>query len=214
MLKAFIPVALALLLPACSSVMQDATCYDAYAEGDRLEEEARGRRVASTYEEFVASDDYRTSRDIWRGRALEQYAPQNSRVEVLLEEQRGRLYINGQIAMDFPVCSGRVGGSETPRGTFRITQKVKEYRSNRYGFYVDARGDFVKGGAVAGIPGPEGTQFKGSRMPYWMRFNGAIGMHVGDVHREGESHGCVRVPEEACSQLFEKLAIGSVVVVK
>ncbi len=214
MLKALLPVALSLLFAACSSVTQQSARYDAYAEGDRLEEEARGKKLAFTYEDFVASAEYRTSRDIWRGRALEQYDPQNSRVEVLLDEQRGRLYINGKIAMDFPVCSGRIGGSETPRGAFRITQKEKEYRSNRYGFYVDAQGDFVKGGAVAGKPGPAGSQFKGSRMPYWMRFNGAIGMHVGDVHRQGESHGCVRVPEEACSILFEKLELGSVVVVK
>ncbi len=184
------------------------------AEGDRLEEEARGKRLAYTYEAFISSPDYRSSRDMWRGRALEQYAPKQSRVEVLLNEQRGRLYIKGQIAMDFPICSGRVGGYETPRGTFRISQKVREYRSNRYGSYVNAKGDFVAGGAEAGKPGPAGTHFKGASMPYWMRFNGAIGMHVGAVHRDGESHGCVRVPEEACSILFNKLAVGSVVVVK
>ncbi len=211
MLKAFIPAALALLLAACSSAP---TMEQLRAEGDRLEEEARGKRLAFTYEDFIASPQYRQSRDMWRGRALEQYAPRQSRVEILLDEQRGRLYINGQIAMDFPICSGRFGGSETPRGTFRISQKVKEYRSNRYGFYVDARGDYVESGAEAGKPGPAGTTFKGARMPYWMRFNGAIGLHVGDVHRDGDSHGCVRVPEEACSILFDKLAVGSEVVVK
>ncbi len=210
MLKALIPAALALLLAACSSAPR----ADIYTLGDKMEEETRGKKLAFTYEAFVASPEYRHTRDVWYGKALEQTAPRQSRVEILLAEQRGRLYIKGQIAMDFPVCSGRVGGHETPKGTFRISQKVRDYRSNRYGFYVDAKGDFVKGGAVAGTPGPAGTTFKGSRMPYWMRFNGAIGMHVGDVHREGDSHGCVRVPEEACSILFEKLAIGSTVVVK
>ncbi len=213
MLKALLPAALALLLAACSSTPEEK--YRSFVdEGARLEEEARGKKLAFTYEAFIASPNYRTSRDVWHGRALEQYAPKNSHVEILLEEQRGRLYINGQIAMDFPVCSGRIGGSETPKGSFRITQKVEEYRSNRYGFYVDAKGDYVQSGAVADKPGPAGTTFKGSRMPYWMRFNGAIGMHVGDVHREGESHGCVRVPKEACSILFNKLAVGSKVIVK
>ncbi len=207
LLHACIPALL--LLAACSSTYEDMV-----AEGERLDREARGKKLAFTYEAFIASPQYRHSRDIWRGAAIEQYAPKNSRVEVLLNEQRGRLYINGQIAMDFPVCSGRVGGSETPRGSFRITEKKKDYRSNRYGFYVDADDNFVQGGAVAGTPGPAGTHFKGSRMPYWMRFNGAIGMHVGDVHREGDSHGCVRVPEEACSILFDKLAVGSTVIVK
>ncbi len=201
--------AAALLFTACSSSYERMV-----AEGARLEEEARGKRVAFTYEAFVASADYRTSRDIWRGRAIELYDPQHSRVEILLREQRGRLYIREQIAMDFPICSGRVGGSETPKGSFRISQKEKEYRSNRYGFYMDADGNYVQSGAVAGKAGPAGTTFKGSRMPYWMRFNGAIGLHVGDVHREGDSHGCVRVPEEACSILFDKLAVGSAVIVK
>ncbi len=210
MLKALLPAALALLLAACSASSPDRF----YAEGNRLDEEARGKKLAFTYEAFVASPQYRHSRDMWRGAAIEQYAPQNSRVEILLNEQRGRLYINGQIAMDFPICSGRVGGSETPRGTFRISQKAKEYRSNRYGSYVDANDNFVQGGARAGKPGPTGTHFRGASMPYWMRFNGAIGLHVGEVHRQGESHGCVRVPTEACSILFEKLAVGSRVIVK
>ncbi len=209
--KSLIPATLALLLAACTS----STPYEEMRmEGARLEEEARHKRVAFTYEAFIASPSYRTSRDIWRGAALAQHNPRNSRVEVLLDEQRGRLYINGQIAMDFPICSGRVGGYETPRGTFRITQKVKEYRSNRYGTYVDKNGKFVQGGAESGKPGPAGSHFKGASMPYWMRFNGAIGMHVGEVHRQGESHGCVRVPKEACSTLFEKLAVGSTVIVK
>ena len=59
-----------------------------------------------------------------------------------------------------------------------------------------------------------GATFRGTLMPYWMRFNGAIGMHTGVVQRDGASHGCVRVPEEACSVLFEKLAVGSKVIVK
>ncbi len=214
MLKALFPVALALLLTACSSASRYDSPADAYAAGDALDEAARGKKLAFTYEAFVASPNYRHSRDMWRGAAIELDDPKHSRVEVLLNEQRGRLYIREQIAMDFPICSGRVGGHETPRGTFRISQKVKDYESNRYGCYVDANGDFVKGGAEAGKPGPVGTHFKGAPMPYWMRFNGAIGLHVGDVHRDGESHGCVRVPEEACSILFDKLAIGSTVVVK
>ena len=212
MKNVLILTSLALLLAACST--PESRLRSMYAEGDRLEQEARGKKLAFTYEAFVASPDYRHSRDIWRGAAIEQTAPQDSRVEILLKEQRGRLYIHGKIAMDFPICSGRVGGHETPRGSFRISQKVREYRSNRYGSYMDAQGKFVQGGAEAGKPGPKGTHFEGADMPYWMRFNGAVGMHVGNVHREGQSHGCVRVPEEACSILFDKLAVGSQVIVK
>ncbi len=214
--KPLIAAALALLLAACSSSTSTGfkNAQEAYAAGAAMETATRGKKVAFTYEAFIASPTYRESRDMWRGAALAQYAPAASHVEILLNEQRGRLYIKGQIAMDFPICSGRVGGHETPRGSFRISQKAKEYRSNLYGSYVNASGGFVQGGARPGKPGPKGTRFQGTPMPYWMRFNGAIGLHVGAVHRQGESHGCVRVPEEACSILFEKLAVGSRVVVK
>lgn len=185
------------------------------AEGCRLELLTKNVQKAYTYEAFIAHPEYRTTRDIWRGDALKQYKPSRSRVEILLLEQRGRLYINDSIAMDFPICSGRVGGHETPKGTFRISQKIRDYRSNRYGSFVTRESSrIVQRDVSSSDARPKGTVFKGAPMPYWMRFNGAIGMHVGDVYRQGASHGCVRVPEEACSTLFEKLEVGSKVIVK
>ncbi|MBQ2814868.1 MAG: L,D-transpeptidase [Akkermansia sp.] len=185
-------------------------------EGERLDAEARNKYKAKSFDAFVNGPGYRGSRDIWRGPAIQLHDPANSRVEVLLNEQRGRLYIGNRVAMDFPLCSGRVGGSETPRGTFRISQKEREeYRSNLYGSFIDpATERVVKSGvSVRDVP-PPGTVFRGAEMPYWMRFNGAVGMHVGSVHRDAASHGCVRIPVEACSILYDKLAVGSLVIVK
>ena len=208
---------LSIALPACCLLACQQTPpapTHTFRTADQLAEEAKNRRVARTFEDFIAGPNYTESRDIWRGRAIEQYAPRNSRVEILLKEQRGRLYINGEIAMDFPICSGRVGGHETPRGSFRITQKAREHRSSLYGCFVDGEDKIVKSGVTASQKAPAGARFRGTTMPYWMRFNGAIGMHVGDVFRTEASHGCVRVPVEACSILFEKLAVGSQVIVK
>lgn len=207
-------LAFALATVACQQSPEDLRAYYE-AEGDRLEEATRHVRKAYTFEDFIAHEGYRETRDMWRGAALNEYNPAHSYVEILLEEQRGRLYINDTIAMDFPICSGRFGGQETPKGTFRISQKVKEYRSNRYGSFMSKDGKRVveRNISVKDTP-PEGAVFEGADMPYWMRFNGAIGLHVGNVHRHSASHGCVRVPEEACSILFEKLAVGSKVIVK
>lgn len=207
-------IAVAFAVTCCQQSPEELRAYYEL-EGDRLEEATRHVRKACTFESFIANPQYRTTRDMWRGAALLDYAPQESRVEILLEEQRGRLYIRNRIAMDFPICSGRFGGQETPSGSFRISQKAREYRSNRYGSFMSKDGKRVveRNVSVKDTP-PEGAVFEGADMPYWMRFNGAIGMHVGNVHREGLSHGCVRVPEEACCILFEKLAIGSQVVVK
>ena len=199
----------ALCLLACQQA-----AVDPYAAGRRMEQATKNKQVARSFEAFISSPGYADSRDMWRGKALEQYNPKNSRVEILLRPQRGRLYINNQIAMDFPICSGRVGGHETPTGTFRITEKQLEHRSSLYGSFVGAGDVVVQGDAKSSDKAPAGARFKGASMPYWMRFNGAIGMHVGSVYRSGASHGCVRVPVEACSILYSKLAVGSVVVVK
>ncbi len=212
-MKKVLTIVAAVVLAACQ---QQRTAEWYRAEGDRLEEAARNKLVPKGFDAFVRSPGYRHSRDIWRGPAVNLYNPAQSWVEVLLDEQRGRLYIEGRVAMDFPLCSGKIGGMETPKGTFRISQKVeKDYRSNLYGSFVDAvTGNMVKGGVSSTDPAPAGTVFEGSEMPYWMRFNGAIGMHVGNVYRNEDSHGCVRVPVEACRILFEKLAVGSAVIVK
>lgn len=205
---------LLLILSALCLLSCEQTRPTPYLSGAELERATKHKQVARTFEQFIASPTYSQSRDMWRGRALEQYNPKKSRVEILLKEQRGRLYINDQIAMDFPVCSGRVGGHETPRGSFRISEKKREHRSSLYGSFVNANNVIVKGDARSSQKAPAGARFKGALMPYWMRFNGAIGMHVGSVYRSGASHGCVRVPPEACSILFDKLAVGSQVIVK
>ena len=206
----YLLLAAALLPAACTP-----TAEDYYRMGDEWDAAAKNRKVSYRWEDFIASPGYRTSRDYWRGKALEQYAPANSYVVILLKEQRGRLYINGQIAMDFPVCTGRVGGSETPRGTFRISEKKREHRSSRYGCFVDANDNLVQANVTSSQRPPAGAHFKGSKMDYWMRFNGAIGLHEGNIiERSGQSHGCVRLPEEPSAILFSKLEVGSRVIVK
>ncbi len=172
------------------------------------------RNTSPTFEQFVASPNYALSGDFWRSAAIEQTDPANSRVVILLDSQRGRLYINEQIAMDFPVCTGKENTHETPVGDFKITQKVREHRSSIYGSFVDGDGKIVKGGIRSNDKRPEGTTYRGASMPYWMRFNGSIGIHEGDVWRKSQSHGCVRVPTEVAEILFEKLENGSKVQVR
>lgn len=175
---------------------------------------ARNGRLAFGYEAFVNNSEYRYSRDIWRNdERLARADGRNGRVEILRDMQRGRLFIDGAIAMDFPVCTGKSGKS-TPRGTFKIQQKVKDYHSNLYGAVFDASGKLVNGNATPSTPVPAGGRYAPAAMPYWMRINGPIGMHVGNVYRDEESHGCIRIPKEACGVLFDTLALGTPVVVQ
>ena len=81
--------------------------------------------------------------------------------------------------------------------------------------FVDADDNLVQAGVTSSEKPPAGAFFKGSKMDHWMRFNGAIGIHVGNiVERDSLSHGWVRLPVEPAEILFSKLDVGSKVIVK
>jgi len=154
---------------------------------------------------------YRTFRNQTQ---LAKATPENLSVEISLGEQRGLLLVNGAIAMDFPVASGK-RSHPTPEGEYKILGKQKDYSSNLYGKIVDAEGTVVVSDADTRSHLPaEGQTFVGSRMPYWMRLtNNGVGMHVGYVPGHPASHGCIRLKRDVAIQLFELLQIGTPVTV-
>lgn len=74
----------------------------------------------------------------WDGQGLDGPA----RVEIDLGAQRAYFYKGGKLAGVSTVSTGREGFN-TPPGTFHITQKNANHRSNLFGDYVDAAGDVV-----------------------------------------------------------------------
>lgn len=95
-----------------------------------------------------------------------------------LSAQRGYLMINGKVAVETRVCTGRPG-KETPPGTYPIMGKVRSgKRSTIYGCLL----------------------------PYWMRLtNGGIGLHVGEIRDTPSSAGCIRLPADIAEVLFDHL---------
>jgi lipoprotein-anchoring transpeptidase ErfK/SrfK len=171
-----------------------------------------GRYLAS-YDAFVADPEYRNTRDVWyHDERISQANAKNSTITIHLKNQRGVLKVNNQVAMDFPVCTGK-STHETPRGTFKIIQKDADYRSHTYGSVFDAAGNCVNDDATSSSRVPTGGQFIGAKMPLWMRIHGGVGLHVGKVYRDANSHGCIRVPIEACQVLFDHCGLGTTVVV-
>lgn len=170
-----------------------------------------------SYARFVAeTKGYPLSTvDIFRDKELMRQASAESPIYICLSQQRGRLYVHGQVAADFPVSTG-IDGHRTPVGAFTIREKKKAYSSNRYGKFLDAEGKCVNGNADNFTEkAPEGGKFVGAPMPNWMRLTGdGIGMHTGKV-RAGRrlSHGCIRLPQLMASQLFEITGIGTRVTV-
>ena len=141
--------------------------------------------IPQDYVEFRNSSGYRTSLRTWQDADRLRNGGQRC-VVIELSNQRGQYFVDGQLAMDFPVCTG-VPSHPTPTGAFRISEKDRHHRSNLYH----------------------------CAMPLFMRLtNDGIGLHVGDVFRVPASHGCIRLTREACDTLFRDLPQGSEVLIR
>lgn len=100
----------------------------------------------------------------------------------------------------------------TPAGSFRITEKIVDKHSNRYGWIEDMDGNIVDGDAKYNQRVPPGCRYIPAPMPYWMRLTSyGIGMHAGTIPDPGHpaSHGCIRLPKTFVPLLFQVAPIGT-----
>lgn len=149
---------------------------------------------------------------VWHGAG----EPGPVRVTIDLSEQKAYVFRNQQnIAWSY-VATGR-GGFRTPSGTFRITEKVVDKRSNKYGSIVNANGVVINGNATSGVHAvPSGGKFVGAKMPYWMRLTSTgVGMHAGPIPNPGSpaSHGCIRLPYTMAQMLYSIAPMGTPVTI-
>lgn len=171
-----------------------------------------------TLEHFRAEPDYRKTLKVWANHELlkETHAG-NSHLRIDLASQRGFLMNGEQVVMDYPICSG-TSSRPTPKGTFKIMEKVVDKSSNRYGKIYDATGILINGDADAfSDPIPEGGKFVGAPMRYWMRLTSdGVGHHIGPMprSRRPSSHACVRGPSQTIPVVFSKVKVGTKVVIE
>ena len=133
-------------------------------------------------------------------------------VEIDLEAQTAYVLQNGRPILATPISSGR-NGHLTERGAFTILEKERSHYSSMYGKIVDARGNTIVADADADMRVPPGGKFIPAPMHYFMRFNGADGMHAGYLPGYPASHGCVRMPEQYAIALFDLVTVGTPVTV-
>lgn len=156
-----------------------------------------------TYEHFTAEPAYPKTYKVYRDQAALR-SDGTTRITIDLGLQRALLYKNEQIAMDYPISSGRTT-FPTPPGSYMVLEKLEsDKRSNLYGTIYDAEGNVHKTDADSNKDEiPEGGSFKGAAMPYWLRLSwSGVGMHRGRVPRYPASHGCVRMPSTVASTVF------------
>jgi lipoprotein-anchoring transpeptidase ErfK/SrfK len=133
-------------------------------------------------------------------------------VEIDLQEQRAYLLQNGRPVLASPISSGRYGHL-TKGGSFKILEKERNHYSSMYGKIVDADGNTVVADADADMSVPRGGKFIPAPMHYFMRFDGADGMHAGYLPGYPASHGCIRMPEQYAIAFFNSVDVGTPVTV-
>jgi len=145
---------------------------------------------------------------------LEQATPEITSVQISLKEQRGLLLVDGAIAMDFPVATGKAS-HPTPEGEYKIRAMKARYASNLYGKIYDSEGNVTVSDADSRKHAvPEGGRFVGASMPYWMRLTDrGVGMHVGYVPGRPASHGCIRLKLADAKKVFALSKVGTPVVI-
>jgi hypothetical protein len=125
------------------------------------------------------------------------------KIVIKLREQRAYFFKGAKIVGESNISTGRKN-FETPPGHYRVIQKDENHVSNLYGDYVDAGGNTIaKNVDTSRDPRPEGAEFRGAPMHYFLRFTRGYGMHAGFVPRYRASHGCIRMPAEMAKHFFD-----------
>lgn len=113
------------------------------------------------------------------------------------------------------VATGKEGHGTRP-GNYKITEKIEDKYSNLYGWFEDEFGNVTDSDAKSSQRVPVGMVYVPAPMPYWMRLTSyGVGMHGGVIPQPGEpaSHGCIRMPKDFVSILFEAVDVGTPVAI-
>lgn len=133
-------------------------------------------------------------------------------IEIDLQTQTAYLIRDGRAVLSTPISSGRYGHF-TETGAFKVIEKERNHFSNIYGRIVDARGHTVVADADSDMRVPRGGKFIPAPMRYFVRFDGANGLHAGILPGYAASHGCVRLPEQNAIAIFNAVDVGTPVTV-
>lgn len=150
---------------------------------ERMADEREPVRRTPQYRSYYrdAHDDAYINHKLLETTAEEEEKEADRKVIVDVARQRAYLVINGIVAIDTAVSTAR-RGHYTPRGTFKITERVQTGKvSTIYHVY----------------------------MPNWMRLDHTtVGMHTGDLPGYPASAGCIRMPQSVAPLMFANTDYG------
>lgn len=137
------------------------------------------------------------------------------KIRLNIAEQRAYFYKGSQLVGVSPISTGKEGHN-TPRGSYKVTEKDIDHTSSCYGQIRDKASNVVLNPDADNRRDriPAGAYFENAPMPYFLRFNGGVGMHQGYLPGYAASHGCVRMPENMARQFFDAATVGTPVIVE
>jgi lipoprotein-anchoring transpeptidase ErfK/SrfK len=172
-----------------------------------------GILAAGSWRDFMASGDGQFQQPFQRLR-LERYqthltqAPEiletaNLQIVIYLGQRRLVLLQNSQVLKDFPVAIGQ-DDWQTPVGTFRVQSMREDPRWQH---------PITKESIGPGPDNPLGTRWIGF-MEEGDFFIGIHGTNQDTLIGQAVSHGCVRMFNQDVQALYDKVKLGTPVVVK
>lgn len=137
------------------------------------------------------------------------YAPKNpSNVRVKVSLDNRMVYVmEGNKPLLVTATAIGTPANPTPRGNFRVTNKIAHKRSNTYGFWV--RGAEIVAGKSSKKPPGSGWSYQGFPMAYWVEFYPAYGFHEGSVWPIPRTHGCLRLHKNDAGDFFKLVKVGT-----
>ncbi len=181
---------------------------------------AKEKTHFGSYEKFRKSVNLRKSFKVFKDhKLLSKASGKNTKLTVDISEQRVKLLVNGKVALSSPCTTGAKRKFEpntkiyrdkrTPKGTFKITEKISDKRSSIFGkFYRN--GKVVYKGDRRKYRGPK-AKYKGASLKNWMRLTSSgIGLHASKyVKRHPGTNGCIRLPYKVSQTIFKKVRKGT-----
>lgn len=119
------------------------------------------------------------------------------------------VFFRGDNRVGVAAISSGTEGHSTPAGEYRILEKLEEKYSTLYGHIEDADGRVINADATPKSPVPPGCRYVPAPMPFWMRLTrSGIGMHQGFLPGYAASHGCIRMDRSVVQKFFNAAHVG------
>ena len=184
-------------------------------------------KSGKSYKKFRKNTNLRKSFKVFKDKVLlSKSTARNTKLKIDVSEQRVRLYVNNSVALDAPCTTGAKHKFEpntkiyrdkrTPKGTFRITEKLSDKRSTIFGDYYRGKKRVYHGDKRKFKGSKKGLRYRGASLKNWMRLTSSgIGLHASKyVKRYPGTNGCIRLQGHVAKTIFSKVRRGTPVIVQ